>query len=219
MSTTTVNKPKLKLPHAEALAAKFCKAIEHVTLTSLVCGSIRRQKWEVGDIEIVCIPLTEDVQDGFFGKKKISLLNQYCTKFTAEQMPVSGDRYKKLIFDMPKSYIEQYGYPKNSQFQVDLFITTFVDYGRQVAIRTGSAFYTKVEIAKAWRAMGWVGTTDGLRRVEQCMKYTPKVWSVRKDIPDEQIVKPPILPDERSLYEWLGKQWVSPEKRSWEEQK
>lgn len=218
MSTTTANKPKIKLFHAEVLATRFLATIGNCILKSEICGSIRRRKPECGDIEIVCVPKSEIQTIGLFGEKKpVSLLEQYFVNH-GKYVVMGGDRYKKLHIPFAGTEFEDM-YPAGSVYQVDLFITNLADYGRQVVIRTGSSFYSKVEIAAKWAQLGWRGTPDGLRWKEQMIKDKADNWIINPTIALDAIKKPPLFATERDFYAFLGKVWVAPEKRNWEEQK
>jgi len=50
---------KIPIETAEKIAQRFMKYIEPYVIKMSVAGSIRRRCWEVGDIEIVCVPKDE----------------------------------------------------------------------------------------------------------------------------------------------------------------
>lgn len=124
MSTT-----ETKMSYTEALGraqvlelalAPFCER-------TLIAGSIRRQKAEIGDIELVVIAKTEPILD-LFGdmigarsllEEALGKMNIHCTK--------NGARMKQFEWD---------GAP------VDLFIPTCETWGCVATIRTGSADFT-----------------------------------------------------------------------------
>jgi DNA polymerase/3'-5' exonuclease PolX len=217
MSARKPNKPALKLYHAEVLAAQFLAKIGEGVYRSEICGSIRRRKPECGDIELVVVPKYKQVTADLFGTpKQVSLLEQYFS-INRKYLEVEGERYKKLLIPFAGTEFEDF-YPSGSYYQVDLFITKITDLGRQIAIRTGSSFYSKVEIAAAWSRLGWKGTPDGLRRKEQMIENEKGKLIINPALAKDAIIKPPSFPTERDFYAFLGKVWIAPEKRNWEEQ-
>ena len=217
MSQTTALKPRIKLYHAEVLATRYLSLISPCLLKGEVGGSIRRRSHEVGDIEIIVVSKSKMVVMDLFGEEKpLSLLEEFYRKTPSNGIVMGGDRMKKMHFPFAGTGLEDF-YPRGSIYQVDLFITNAFDYGRQLCIRTGSAFYVKVDIAKAWHDLGWRGTEHGLRRKEQCDLINERVWKIKIGIAQDAIIRPPAFFAERDLYAFLGKQWKAPEKRSWEE--
>jgi DNA polymerase/3'-5' exonuclease PolX len=109
---------------AQALATILAPVCERV----LIAGSLRRQKEEVGDLELVVLPKTEAILD-LFGEPcgERSLLDDAL----ADIAPVrtkDGERYKQFMWE---------GMP------VDLFIATRDTWGCVATIRTGSADFTR----------------------------------------------------------------------------
>lgn len=127
---------KAQIPYSEALA----KANELVALLSPYCsridiaGSIRRQKDYCGDIEICAV---------------VSNRNQLAMKLLEiAKVGVKRDaRYIKFFY---------------RNVQVDLFLPQPHDYGRQLAIRTGSDEYSHRILATGWVKLGCKGTDEGL---------------------------------------------------------
>ncbi len=127
---------KTKLPLAEARAkaenlqtvfTPFCERV-------LIAGSIRRQKAEIGDIELVLIPQMTPMLD-MFGQEtgtRESLLD-----YALEDMQViiikGGDKYKQIVWQ---------------GMQADLFICTPETWGCVATIRTGSADFTHWLVTK-----------------------------------------------------------------------
>lgn len=137
-----------------------------------IAGSIRRQKPECKDIELVLSPVDKSARNkiGLFFLKNGAIKKG---KFTG--------RYVQAIY---KGYI------------VDLFIPQSHDYYRQLAIRTGSAEYSK-RIAIAWCDKGYTGTSRGLVEVSKQSEFvSPKTWT-----------------SERHFFEWLGMDYLEPSKR------
>lgn len=105
------------------LLAPFCERIA-------VAGSIRRQRPEVHDIEIVCIPRPKDVY-GFVG------LVRSWKKIKGEPT----GRYTRRI--LPEGV------------QLDLFMANPDNWGLIFAIRTGSADFSRMILARGWVKKGY----------------------------------------------------------------
>jgi DNA polymerase/3'-5' exonuclease PolX len=194
----------MELYKATEIANKIAKALEPHCDKIHVAGSIRRQKQEVKDIEIVCIPKRIQKED-LFGKSGEYELSQHFINVT------------KMIGTALK------GKPEGRYMQIDtgkgilldLFITTQEDYYRQFAIRTGPAEYSHKTIAGAWVKKGWVGTEQGLRKRKECLaigldKSSNQVWICKS----EQPTTPPAWRSEAEFFEWIGEPYTRPEDRT-----
>jgi DNA polymerase/3'-5' exonuclease PolX len=120
----------------------FCDRIE-------IAGSIRRRKAMVKDIEIVCIPKSEEEED-LFGQKVLVPCNGFIK--TVDLWPkVKGEptgRYTQRI--LPGDII------------LDLFIANKDNWGYIYAIRTGSAEYSHKVLANGWVKNGYTGKEGSL---------------------------------------------------------
>jgi DNA polymerase/3'-5' exonuclease PolX len=119
---------KTKMPYAQALeiAQGFVAAIRPYCERVEIAGSLRRQKEEIGDIEVVAIP------------KIVMGLDLFGNAGVAHSLLEEGTRSFNLLLDGP--------FQKKIQFafiDVDLFITTPEKFGVIFAIRTGSADFSK----------------------------------------------------------------------------
>src|SRR5688572_15684369 len=140
------------LPIAEAWKRRlspFCERIE-------IAGSIRRQKSEVKDIEIVCIPKTvPDVQIGLFAAAD-PRRNLRHPGFASEFYNASEN---ELMIEMGKP--DHGKYVKimliEHQIKIDLFIATAENFGFLLAIRTGPADYSHRILGNTWSRMGYHG--------------------------------------------------------------
>lgn len=95
-------------------------------------GSYKREKTQIGDIEMVCIPKTEYRSYGLFGKEEeirvdgfINAINQW-EKVKGD--PVEG-KYTQRIHE--------------SGMKLDIFIVTHVNWGIQLLMRIGPWEYSK----------------------------------------------------------------------------
>jgi len=125
----------MKLSEAKAIADKyvemlnpFCKRIE-------IAGSIRREKPEVGDIEIVCIRNTK-------------YLRSFCD---------AVDSLRK-VKGSPIGKYTQRVLPEG--IKLDLFMCNKDNWGLIYAIRTGSAEFSHEVLATGWVKAGF-NSVDG----------------------------------------------------------
>jgi DNA polymerase/3'-5' exonuclease PolX len=181
------------------------RTIEILTPTCEIihcAGSVRRLQPEVKDIEIVCLPKKEFVQTGLFGEGEWVRTKAFKTAIdTITDFVVKGEYTGRYM---------QIALKGCDGFKMDLFMPQEHDYYRQLAIRTGSAEFSKQFIADIWVKNGWVGTKDGLRKVYECEKSGDKSWIC--------VVKNPQLPpkweSEEAFFNWLGVAYVAPELRN-----
>jgi DNA polymerase/3'-5' exonuclease PolX len=178
---------KIPLKKGQDVARRFLKLIEPYINYGEVAGSVRRECAEVGDVEIVCVQ--NDFND---------LGNLFHDKYPG--MVVNGKRLKR------------FKYPKDN-VQVELYITTRSDYGRILAIRTGSSAYSHIKIAITWNRLGWCGTENGLRRKSECNKKGSK-WVIKPEFKASP-TKPPVFSTEYDFYNFLGIEWIPPRDRNW----
>ena len=168
----------------------FCKKIE-------IAGSIRRKVLEVKDIELVALNNTIEVSDGLFDTSMVR-----CPDFISTVKSLG-----KIIKGKPEDgrYVQ---IELDQEIKLDLFIPTETDYYRQLMIRTGSVGWIVKNISYTWTRKGWSGTEDGLRRTDECEKKG-KIFICTAKNP----VMPPVWESEQAFFEWIGVEYVSPEKR------
>ena len=169
-----------------------------------IAGSVRRQKPEVKDIEIVCQPLVEEYKD-LFGAVQDSIRNKdfvYSVDILGKAIKGSAlhGRYKQIA--LPQG------------INLDLFMPDPADYFRQLTIRTGSAEYVKVEIAKAWRKKGWCGSDKGFRKMEDCIEHIGPDGKISWTCANPNPELPPVWESEKAFFEWLGVHWIDPALRN-----
>jgi DNA polymerase/3'-5' exonuclease PolX len=176
-----------------------------------LAGSLRRMRPEVKDIEIVCEPKREFVQDGLFADNGDMLIVKDFTEAlaTITEAVIKGNidgRYMQIKTTSkicPGIYL-------------DLFMPQPADYWRQYAIRTGSAEYAQVVIASGWKKKGWVGVKDlGLRKISECDykedSQKKKHYFLKPDIISPEL--PPEWKSEGEFFTWLGVEYKDPELR------
>ncbi|HUW32071.1 MAG TPA: hypothetical protein VM223_10700 [Planctomycetota bacterium] len=117
----------------KAQLAPHCERIE-------IAGSIRRQKAEVGDIEIVAIPKPYDI--GLF----------------ASGIAPVVEAWKKVKGELPCKYTQRI---LPCGMKLDLFFARPDNWGLIYAIRTGSADYSHKVLATGWVRNGF-HSIDGM---------------------------------------------------------
>lgn len=128
---------KTKFPHAEALAvatslkavlAPSCERIE-------IAGSLRRHKPEVGDIELLYVPIVAERPDGLFDKRLVNVTSEVVEKLLAD-----GTLQKRPNVNGSFTWGEQnkLAIHTESGIPVDLFGTKMANWWVSLVIRTGS---------------------------------------------------------------------------------
>lgn len=120
-------KTKRPLLEAEAEANDILDKLAPVTERRLIAGSIRRKKFEVGDIEIVVAPKYAKV--GLFGEEAPDIQAIEDVLAGLGEFSKDGERFKQVQL--------------RNGFQLDVFIIYApVQWGYQVVIRTGDADFS-----------------------------------------------------------------------------
>lgn len=132
------------------LLAPHCDRIE-------IAGSIRREKPEVGDIEIVAIPKAVAQVDLFGGYGAVLRSVEFVRAVRGLGMIEKGDpltgRYVQV--SLPEC------------ISLDLFLAHADNWGYILAIRTGSAEFSHVKLAAGWKRAGFEGRDGMLTRAGQ----------------------------------------------------
>lgn len=165
-----------------------------------VAGSVRRGKAEVKDIEIVCQPLIHQYHD-MFGEAHSYVRNKdfvyYANNLgTCIKGNAKHGRYQQIL--LPEG------------INLDLFMPDATDYFRQLTIRTGSAEYVVVEIAKVWKRKGWCGSDRGFRKVSDCIEHITQDGKIKWICVNDAPELPPVWQSEEEFFDWLGVRWVDP---------
>jgi DNA polymerase/3'-5' exonuclease PolX len=149
LSFTPVDLTKMPLDEARKIAeyyrdelAPYCERIE-------IAGSIRRNKPEVGDIEMVAIPKYKAISEtNLFGESgKYNALETVIQEAYRNGMCLTknGPRYKQIVV---KRDINQEGYLVET-IHIDLFIVLPPSqWGVQLLIRTGPAEFSKQAVTQ-----------------------------------------------------------------------
>jgi len=168
-----------------------------------IAGSLRRKKPDVKDIELVVLPKMIDAQDGLFETKKIR----------HSEFISAVNKIGKIIKGSPEDgrYVQ---IELSEGLNLDLFIPQEIDYWRQFVIRTGSADYVRNHIARGWSNMGWCGTEDGLRLVDECEAKKDRSGKITKWVcTSSSPALPPVWKSEAEFFSWLSVPYAEPESR------
>ncbi len=128
------------LSQAKEIADKILKELKPHCERIEIAGSIRREKPEPNDIEIVAIP--KPYQTGLFESGIAKVVN----------------RWEKVKGELPCKYTQRI-LPEG--IKLDLFFARPENWGLIFAIRTGSAEFSHNVLAKGWSAKGF-RSEDGI---------------------------------------------------------
>lgn len=176
---------RLPLFKAKAVADRFIAYLEPFVAKISIAGSVRRECDFVGDIEVVCVP-----------KDEFSMGIAFPEGYPG--MVVNGSRLKRFKY--------------SAGIQIELYITNEADYGRMLAIRTGSSAFSHIQLALRWNRLGWCGTDSGLRRKVECI-HKGKVWRILPEYKSCPTL-PPVFDTEEKFFAFLGAEWIHPRARS-----
>ena len=189
------------LQKAIADAEKIVELLSPHTSKIYIAGSCRRQKPEVDDIDIVCLPKRKLIRD-VFGEFYESADR---TKTFIQTVDSLGTIIKGSAIDGRSMRIRLH-----SSIPLDLSMPNDFDFYRVLALRTGSPDYAREILAKGWRRRGWCGTEDGLRKEKDCVQRANKTWKCVNSNPE----LPPVWQSEEEFFEWLKVRWVLPKDRN-----
>lgn len=132
----------MKLEKAKAIAEELVKQLAPHCIRIEIAGSIRREKPEVKDIEIVAIPKPYEV--GLFESGIASVVSSW--QKVKGELPCKYTQ--RLITRLPA--VDFVG-----EIKLDLFFARPENWGLILAIRTGSAEYSHQVLANGWVKKGY----------------------------------------------------------------
>ncbi len=173
----------MELHKAEKIAQKYVDLLAPYCERIEIAGSARRKKPEVGDIEIVCIPMQEIViektEDLFYESKHNYQVHHGFVEEVNKLEKVKGE---------PTGKYTQRILPEG--IKLDLFMANKDNWGYILAIRIGPDGYSKY-LADTWVRQGYKGV-DGML--------------TKNGVPIP-------VPEEKDLFWLLGLEYVEPEYR------
>lgn len=154
--TQAYDNARYSLKDALTIANSVLEAIAPHCVRCEIAGSIRREKPEVKDIEIVCIP--KPYETGLFENGIAAVVNQW--QKVKGELEYGKCKYTQRI--LPEG------------IKLDLFFAEESNWGLILAIRTGSAEYSHKILATEWVKRGY--KSEGGHLV-----YNGKVYEVREE--------------------------------------
>ena len=149
-----IMKASMKLSEATIIASNIVDQLSPFCERIQVAGSIRRGKSLIGDVEIVCvtkkIPKTQHPVFEF-----IDIVNSW-----------------KKIRGLPTGKMTTRLLPEG--INLDLFMVPWTNFGYHVAVRTGSADYSKRVLAGGWVANGYHSVEGFINDAEGNAIYCPE---------------------------------------------
>ena len=149
---------RIPLAEARAIANDVISQLRPHCSKRAVAGSIRRQRPTIGDIEIVCLPLSYDASP-LFASGIATVVNQW----------------EKIRGELPCRYTQR---RLPCGMKLDLFMPDPNGFGLQLAIRTGSADWCRTVLARAWSRAGFHSEGGVLRRADGSVVPTPDECSL-----------------------------------------
>ena len=224
------DKPKRPLAEARAQAERLIEMLRPGCERIEIAGSVRREKPEVGDVEIVCAPrVTRISQEQIFGPE----FAEVDSLWAIVDGLVYGSFHRKLRY---ADYIDRNGkftqkkdgpkyrgvcFPEDPGFKFEIFtVPSMDDWGVNFTIRTGSAEFSRqfvtrarycgvrVMFARLWR-LKYLGpanaTIDEMNRAWETASTEPEMRAIADNI---------VCPEERDFFRECGIRWVPPQARN-----
>lgn len=199
----------MKLVDAKIIALNIWSLLKPHCDVCKIAGSIRREKHDVKDIEIVCLPKDETIEVpavDMFSQPTIGTVRsiKFCDIVNGLGKIVKGNAEGK--------YMQIHLIAEN--INLDLFMPDDFDFYRQFAIRTGSADYTAKVIAGGWKKIGWCGSDKGLRKISDCINHKTPDNKGRWICFNPEAEKPPVWKSEQEFFDWIKVKWIAPKLRN-----
>lgn len=163
-----------------------------------IAGGLRREKADVHDIEIVCIPVP-DMPRPEFGQKRIfasfldlALYRLECAGRLGRREK-DGPKYKKIAIDL-----DSFGIRTADRFFLDLFIVRPETWGIQFTLRTGPDVFSRKCVTPR-KNKGFLP--------DNC-EY------IRGETRIERAGETVLLPNEEDFLDLLGLGWIEPRDRA-----
>lgn len=155
---------------AEELAALLAPACERIE----IAGSIRREKADVGDIEIVFVPRVGTATDLFGAtvETRWSALDKLCGKLLGDGRLSYRLNEKGARAWGPQNKLAWFHSTSGGVMAADLFATTREQWGVYFVVRTGDADFSRLLVTErraggalpgGWKIKGWRLHTTGKR--------------------------------------------------------
>jgi len=175
----------MKLEQARIIAEQWVERLRPYCERIEIAGGVRRQKAEPHDIEVVCVPKTEELRDMFgfviADKNQLEAFIDGCIYMDLCKPIKNGPKYKQLA--LPEG------------INLDLFIVRPETWAAQFVIRTGPAEFSH-----------WLVTPRkyGGAMPSNCKVQDGQVWQNGKAL---------TFAEETDFLDFLGLGWVEPQHR------
>lgn len=156
--TTKEGKTRWPLELARTRAEELVRILEPACQTITIAGSIRRQKPDVGDIEILAIPRFEERPVDLFGEtQKADCLTEAINSliyrgYLACRLNKNGS---KVFGPLNKHLIDT-----TSRIPLDIFAADAKNWGMSLLVRTGSAEFN-IQVMSRFHQLGLRGHAYG----------------------------------------------------------
>ena len=166
--------PRISLAEALSVAANAVAVLGPHCQKIDIAGSVRRQRETIGDLEIVCLPNRDPLE---------------ATPLFAGGFAQAVEQWPGLKGNPEGRYTQR---RLRWGLKLDLFMPHPDGYGLILAIRTGSADWSRLRLATAWKRAGFHSEGGLLRRKDGS-----------------------VVPcrTERELFDVIGLAWVEPQDR------
>ncbi len=159
----TTEKVKRPLAIVEPVARQLADLLAPACARLEIAGSIRRRKTMVGDVELLAIPRMVRV-----AVVDASDLFKPVTHTTVNQLWAALDEFaaqRKLLYIRQGERYRAFRWPfHGDSIQVDLFTATAETWGNQFMIRTGSAEFSQLMMAR-YRVAGYASVDGAVHRL------------------------------------------------------
>lgn len=204
----TETRSRIPLEHAAELARDVLSLLSLDCERIAVAGSIRRQRPDVGDIEVVCIPRYETVTltvDMFSTREsEVDLLSRRCVELLgAAVLENRLDKNGRAAFGSKYKRLSYQGFP------LDVFSASPDTWGCVYLLRTGPAEFNQNLVLKRSQG-GWL-TRGYFFKDGRLWKLPPPY-----DASLAEYATPVPTPEEEDVFRALGYAYVPPEERSGE---
>jgi DNA polymerase/3'-5' exonuclease PolX len=185
---------------ARAVADKIVEALKPVCMRIEIAGSLRRQKAEVGDIEILYIPKTTLIPDpqDLFGDRKIEV---NAADLIIHTLIARGSLAKRTNVLDRESWGQwnKLAVAVKTDIPVDFFATTERAWWNYLVCRTGSSeMNTRIAVAAKFKGYRWSPSPTGVGfervRADGCEEYVQ-------------------INNEREVFDFVGIPYLEPHQR------
>ena len=179
----TETKAMFKLEEAQAVAEQLVEVLAPACERIQIGGSIRRRRPEVGDIELVCIPIIQETPDLFSDPIRRDVL-----RAAVKILLSAGGFVPRGAFGEKNKYVRHLA----SGIPVDIFSSDTDNWGMALFVRTGPARWN-ISAMSRFRQLGRRGHAYGGVTLEDGTEAN--------------------CPDEETVFKYLGWDHRPPEAR------